>query len=397
MAGLSSRVVHGDAAVPRSAGSVAPPIVQTSTFEAGSSAEFVQVATERRGSAFYTRYGNPNHAQVAAVLADLESAPTAMVSASGMATLTTTALALLSAGDHVVAQRSTYGGTASLLLNVLPRFGVTCTQVDQSDVSAFAAALRPETRLVLVETPSNPLLEVTDLPAVAALAHDSGALVVADNTFASPVNSRPLELGADLVWHSATKYLGGHSDLSAGVVAGRTELLDRIWDTAVITGATLGPFDAWLLLRGLRTLPLRVRQHNANGLALAHALQNHPAVAAVHYPGLVSHAQHAVAAAQMSGFGGVLSLELAGGYPAAEAFIAGLRYARRAASLGSVETLVVHPAAMWAAMLAPNQLDDAGVSPGLVRLAAGIEDTEDLVADALQSLSRLPTSGTSAA
>lgn len=397
MAGLGTRVVHGDAVLPRGAGSVAPPIVQTSSFAAGSGEEFVQVATERRGSAFYTRYGNPNHAQVAAVLADLEGAAAAMVFASGMATITTTALALLKAGDHVVAQRSTYGGTASLLLNVLPRFGVSCTQVDQTDPAAFEAALQPQTRLVLVETPSNPLLEVTDLPAIAALAHRAGALVVADNTFASPVNSRPLELGVDLVWHSATKYLGGHSDLSAGVLAGSAELLDRVWDTAVITGATLGPFDAWLLLRGMRTLPLRVRQHNANGLALAAALQEHPAVTAVHYPGLATHPQHKVAAAQMSGFGGVLSLELADGYPAAEAFIAGLRYARRAASLGSVETLVVHPAAMWAAMLAPDQLDDAGVDPGLVRLAAGIEDTDDLVNDVLQSLNRLPASNTSAA
>ncbi|GIJ47954.1 methionine gamma-lyase [Virgisporangium aliadipatigenens] len=387
--GWNSRAVHGDAQVPRTAGAVSPPIVQTSTFAADSAREFADLALEKRGSGFYTRYGNPNHAQVAAVLADLEGAEAATVFASGMAAITTTVLALVRAGDHVVLQRRHYGGVPSLLLNLLPKFGVTCTQVDQTDVRAFAAALRPRTRLVLVESPSNPLLDITDLRAVSALARDSDALTVADNTFATPVNSRPLALGADLVWHSATKYLGGHSDLSAGVLAGPAALLDRIWDTAVITGAVLGPFDAWLLLRGIRTLPLRMRQHNANGLALAHAMRAHPAVANVYYPGLPDHPGHATAAAQMDGYGGVVSLELAGGYPAAERFVDGLRLARRAASLGSVETLVVHPATMWQAILHADQVEDAAMSPGLIRLSAGIEDTADLVADVTRSLDAL--------
>jgi methionine-gamma-lyase len=368
---------------------VSPPIVQTSTFAADSAREFADVALERRGSGFYTRYGNPNHAQVASVVADLEGAQTAMVFASGMATITTAALALLRSGDHVVAQRRHYGGVPSLLLNLLPRYGVSCTQVDQTDPAAFAAAMRPETRLVLVESPSNPLLDITDLRAVSALARDAGALTIADNTFATPVNSRPLSLGADLVWHSATKYLGGHSDLTAGVLAGPVDLLDRIWDTAVITGAVLGPIDAWLLLRGIRTLPLRIRQHNSNGLALAHAMRAHPAVARVYYPGLPDHPQHALAATQMDGYGGVLSVELAGGYPAADRFIDGLRHARRAASLGSVETLVVHPATMWQAILRPDQLEDAAMSPAMVRLSAGIEDTDDLVDDVTRSLDAL--------
>jgi methionine-gamma-lyase len=390
MTGWSSRAVHADATVPRAAGAVSPPIVQTSTFAAESAREFADLALERRGSGFYTRYGNPNHAQVAAVLADLEGAESAMVFASGMATITTAVLALVRSGDHVMAQQRHYGGVPSLLLNLLPKFGVSCTQVDQSDTEAFAAAIRPETRLVLVESPSNPLLDITDLRAVSALAWDAGALTIADNTFATPVNSRPLALGADLVWHSATKYLGGHSDLTAGVLAGPAHLLDRVWDTAIITGAVLGPIDAWLLLRGVRTLPLRVRQHNSNGLALAEAMRAHPAVAAVYYPGLPDHPRHATAAAQMDGYGGVLSVELAGGYAAADRFIDGLRYARRAASLGSVETLVVHPATMWQAILRPDQLGDAAMSPGLVRLSAGIEDTDDLVADVIHSLDALP-------
>jgi methionine-gamma-lyase len=390
MTGWSSRAVHADAAVPRAAGAVSPPIVQSSTFAADSAQEFTERALERRGSGFYTRYGNPNHAQVASVLADLEGAETAMVFASGMATITTAVLALVRSGDHVVAQQRHYGGVPSLLLNLLPKFGVHCTQVDQTDTEAFAAAMRPQTRLVLVESPSNPLLDITDLRAVSALARDAGALTIADNTFATPVNSRPLAFGADLVWHSATKYLGGHSDLSAGVLAGPADVLDRVWDTAIITGAVLGPIDAWLLLRGLRTLPLRVRQHNRNGLALAHAMRAHPAVAAVHYPGLPDHPAHGIAAAQMDGYGGVVSVELAGGYEAADRFIDGLRLARRAASLGSVETLVVHPATMWQAILRPDQLGDATMSPGLVRVSAGIEDTDDLVDDVTRSLDALP-------
>ena len=188
-----------------------------------------------------------------------------------------------------------------------------------------------------------------------------------------------------MVWHSATKYLNGHTDVSAGVLAGPAELLNRIWDTGVLTGATLGPFDAWLLLRGMRTLPLRVKRHNANGQALAEALEGHPAVARVHYPGVASHPQHALAGKQMSGFGGVLALELAGGFEAAEAFLSRLHYARRSASLGGVESLAVHPAAMWRGMLSEDQIIASGVSPGLVRLAGGIEDTADLVDDVLSA------------
>jgi len=306
-----------------------------------------------------------------------------MVTASGMAALTTAVLALVSAGHHVIGQTSTYGGTASLLLNLLPRLGVSVTQVDQADPAAFERALTPKTRLILLESPSNPLLRITDLRAVAELARANNVLTMADNTFATPLNQRPAELGIDLVWHSATKYLNGHSDVSAGVLAGPAELLDQIWDVALLTGAVLGPFDAWLLLRGLRTLPLRMPRHNDNGLALATALAEHPAVARVYYPGLASHPQHAVAAGQMSGFGGVLGVELAGGFDAAEAFLGRLRYARRSASLGGVESLAVHPAAMWRGMLSEEQIAASGVPDGLVRFAAGTEDTADLVADVL--------------
>ncbi|MFI6478659.1 trans-sulfuration enzyme family protein [Nonomuraea sp. NPDC050663] len=341
---------------------------------------FAQAAVEARGKDFYTRFGNPNHVQAAAVIAELEGAQAAMVTASGMAAITTAVLALVSAGDHVIGQKSTYGGTASLLQNLLPRLGVSSTLVDQSDPGAFAEALRDETRLILVETPSNPLLQITDLRAVADLARDHGALTMADNTFATPLNQRPLNFGIDLVMHSATKYLNGHSDVSAGALAGPAQLLDCVWETGLLTGATLGPIDAWLLLRGMRTLPLRIPRHNANGLALAQALAEHPAVAKVHYPGLASHPQYKLACEQMSGFGGVLGVEFTGGYEMADAFLGRLRYPRRSASLGGVESLAVHPASMWRGMLSQEQIA-AALPLGLVRLAIGIEDTADLVAD----------------
>jgi methionine-gamma-lyase len=364
--------------------------VQSATFSAESDERFTEIATEARGSAFYTRYGNPNHAQVAAVVAELEGAETGLVTASGMGAISTIALALLAAGDHVVVQRSTYGGTTSLATGLLARFGVSGTQVDQTDSAAFDRALRPETRLVLVETPSNPLLELTDLTAVVASAHAAGALVVVDNTFATPVNQRPLSAGADLVWHSGTKFLGGHSDVSAGVVVGPAGLVERVWRTAIVTGSTLGPLDAWLLLRGIRTLPLRVQRHNANALALARALEGHPAVARVRYPGLPSHPQHGLARRQMSGFGGVLGVDLAAGRAGAAALLAGLRLAKRAASLGSVGTLVVHPRSMWAGIVDPGQLAATGIGEGLVRVSTGIEDTADLVEDFLAALDRAP-------
>ena len=382
MSGSSTIAIHADRDVYPSR-AVARPIYQTAAFWTEDAEQFAQVAVDPRGHDFYTRYGNPNHAQVAAVVAELEHAEAAMVTASGMAALTTAVLGLVSAGDHVIGQKSTYGGTASVLLNLLPRLGITTTQVDQTEPGAFERAVTPRTRLILLESPSNPLLQITDLRSIAAIARTRGVLTLADNTFATPLNQRPIDLGIDLVWHSATKYLNGHSDVSAGVLAGPAEILNQIWDVAVLTGAVLGPFDAWLLLRGIRTLPMRMPRHDSNGQALAEALSEHPAVSRVHYPGLPSHPQHALAASQMRRFGGVLAVELAGGYEAADAFIGRLAHFHRSASLGGVESLAVHPAAMWRGMLSEQDIAASGVPLNLVRLAAGTEDTEDLVTDVL--------------
>jgi len=299
-------------------------------------------------------------------------------------------LALVRQGDHIGAQRNHYMGTSKLLAETLPRFGVSATLVDQTDSAAFATAITPRTRLILVETPANPTMQLTDLRAIAELARPRGILTLADNTFASPLNQRPLEHGIDLVMHSATKFLGGHHDLSAGVVAGPRALLDTIWETAIVLGAVLGPFDAWLLLRGLRTLPLRIERHNRSALAIARFLEQHPAVEAAYYPGLERHPQHDLARRQMAGPGGVLSFAVRGGYAATQRFMAALRLVEQAVSLGGFETLAVHAAAMWEGTLGEQGMAEAGIQPNLVRLAVGLEDERDLIADLEQALAASP-------
>ena len=383
---IETRLIHADRALNRTA-AVAPPIFQTATFRAESAEDFALRAGHPRHPEYYTRFGNPNHAQAESVLAAAEGAEAAVVSASGMGALSSAVLAIVGQGAHVVAQENHYGGTTAFLHDFLPRFGVEVTQVDQTDPAAFASAMRPNTKLVLVESPSNPVMKITDLRAVAELARERGALTIADNTFATPLNQRPLDLGIDLVFHSATKYLGGHSDLIAGVVMGSAALVERVWNTHVILGAALAPFDAWLLLRGMRTLSLRVEKHNANALALAEFLEGHPAVKAVHYPGLRSHEQHALASSQMSGFGGMLSFELKGGYDAASSFLKQVCLASNAASLGGVETLVVSAGANFLHYMTAEEAERLGMPLGLVRVSAGIEAADDLIADFEQALS----------
>ncbi|HEY8448124.1 MAG TPA: aminotransferase class I/II-fold pyridoxal phosphate-dependent enzyme [Thermomicrobiales bacterium] len=382
---FASLAIHADDPIEQTA-SVAPPIHQTSTFAAETDEEFAAMATEPRHPRYYTRYGNPTLARAEAVIAALEGAEAALVAASGMGAIASAVLTLVGQGDHVVAQQNHYMGTSKLLGEFLPRFGVTSTLVDQTDPAAFEAALTPQTKLIIVETPANPTLQLTDLRAVADLARSHGILTLADNTFASPVNQQPLALGIDLVMHSGTKYLGGHHDLIAGVIAGSRSLIERIWDSSIVLGATLGPFDAWLLLRGLRTLPLRVRQHNATAQAIAEFLDRHPAIEAVHYPGLPSHPQHELARRQMSGFGGTLSFAVRGGYEATQRFMRGLRLIKQAVSLGGFETLAVHAAAMWAGTLGEEGARQAGVQPNLVRLSTGLEDPADIINDLDQAL-----------
>lgn len=380
-----SLVIHGDASEDEDS-SVAPAIYPTSTHRARNAREFAEMANQPRHPRYYTRYGNPTHARCERLLARLENAQVALLFASGMGAICAAVLSHVGSGDHVLAQGAHYMGTTKLLSDLLPRFGVDVTLVDQTDTAAFERALRPRTKLVMLETPSNPTLALTDLAAVAQFAKAAGATTLTDNTFATPINQRPRELGIDIVVHSATKYLGGHSDLVAGVVAGDAATVERVWETAIVLGATASPFDAWLLLRGLRTLPLRVERHGATALEIARFLEAHPAVARVHYPGLESHPQHALAIRQMKGFGGVLSFDLKAGYAAAQRLVSSLRLASNAVSLGGVETLAVHAASVWEGSLTPEQIRSAGVAPGLVRLAVGLESPADLIADLQRAL-----------
>ena len=369
--------------------SITPPIEWSAPFRAEDAEDFARMASTARHPRYYTRYGHPLQARIARIVADLEGADTGLVTASGMGAIATVLLGLLRAGDRIVAQRNHYMGTTRLITELLDRFGVTADFVDQTEVSAFESALCTPAALVMLESPTNPDCSLTDLEAVSARARAAGCIVVVDNTFASPLNQRPLALGADLVVHSATKFLGGHHDLTAGVVVGSEALIERLWATQIVLGATLSPMDAWLLLRGLRTLAVRVERINANALAVAQALDAHPAVASVSYPGLPSHPQYALATRQMRGGGGVIGLRLNADYAATARFVAGLRLATHAVSLGGVETLVVHAAAMWAGTLDEADMRRAGIEPNLVRLSVGLEHPQDLIADITRSLDTL--------
>jgi cystathionine gamma-lyase len=381
----ATTLIHGDAGLDDDS-SVAPPIHPSVTYRGTSAEHFREMATVPRHSRFYTRYGGPTHARVEAILAQLERGESALLLASGMAAISTTVLAHVKTGDHVVAQRSHYMGTTQLVTRVLAQFDIAATVVEQSDPEAFAAAITPRTRLIIVESPSNPLLALTDLGRVAAIARGRGITTLADNTFATPINTCPLALGIDLVVHSATKFLGGHHDLLAGAVVGPRTSLERIWELSIVLGGNLGSFEAWLLLRGLRTLALRVERQNATALAVARFLERHPAVARVHYPGLESHPQHALARTQMRGFGGVLSAVVRGGMSAALACMQRLRLFTQAVSLGGIESLSMHAATVWSGTLSEEQTEAAGVDAGLIRLSVGLEDAADLIGDLEQAL-----------
>lgn len=379
-------VLHGDAGFATDA-SVVAPIHYSATFRADSAEAFADMANTPRHPGLYTRYGNPVHQRVEAILAELEGTETALLMGSGMGAISTTILGLLKAGDHVIAQQRHYMSTSKLFEEVLPNFGVTSTIVDQTDLQALAAAIRPETRLIMVETPVNPTLTITDLAAVAKLAQSHGIITVADNTFASPLNQKPHALGIDIVVHSATKYFGGHHDITAGAVCCSRELAERIWHMHTTLGAVLSPMDAWLLLRGLRTMALRMERINANALGVAQWLQEQPQVERVFYPGLASHPQHELASRQMTGFGAVIAFSIKGGFEATSRFVASLKLATHAVSLGGVETLVVHTAAMWAGTMTEAQMAAASIEPNFVRMSVGVEHIEDLKADLATALS----------
>ena len=372
--------VHGTGAGEKSPGSpVVPPIHQSATFH---------WADPRDGELLYTRYGNnPNQVELARKVAALEGTEAAVALASGMAATAMTLLALTDAGDHVVASSQLYGATQGLLRSELPRRGVTATFVDPgAPLDSWKAELRPETRVVYLELPTNPTLRFFDPRPLVELAHARGVKVACDATFASPVNLRAASLGIDAVIHSATKYLGGHADVIAGVVAGSHELVDEVIRLTRLYGPSIDPNTAWLLDRGIRTLEVRVQRHNENGLAVARFFEGHAAVERVVYPGLASHPDHEVARSLLAGFGGMVSVVLKGGGPAADRFVSALRLALAAPSLGGVQTLVSQPRYTSHAGLTREQREAQGIPDGFVRISVGIENPADLVADFEQAL-----------
>jgi len=386
MSHIETDLIHsGDAF--NTSRSVVPPIYQTATYYAPPSVDaFIEAATEARYPHFYQRHGNPVSSQTAELLAKLEGKEAALLTATGMAAISTAILSVVKAGDHVVAQESHYSAAGIFLREMLPQFGIEVSYADQADNESFRRAIRENTRLIYLETPSNPNLALTDLAFVGALAQSKGITTICDNTFASPINQRPGDFGIDIVVHSATKYLGGHSDLTAGVICGTSAMVNQAWKKLLSLGGSLAPFDSWLLLRGLRTLAMRVRQINDNALQLAQWLEQQPLVKGVIYCGLPSHPQYELAQRQLNGFTGMLCVEIDGDtekqqFDRAQGILSHLEIFANAPSLGGVESLIVHPASMWGLHHSKEQKKKAGIGDGMLRISVGIEHIDDLIAD----------------
>jgi cystathionine beta-lyase/cystathionine gamma-synthase len=376
--GFSTRAIHAGQEADPATGATVVPIYATSTY--------TQAAPGQHKGYEYSRSGNPTRTALETALASLEEGERGLAFASGLAATTAVFGALLRPGDEVAASADLYGGTFRLLDKVFKPWGMTARYTDDSSAAGFEKIITPKTKLVWIETPTNPLLQILDIAALAEVSHKHGAKIAVDNTFASPYLQRPLTLGADLVVHSTTKYLGGHSDVVGGCVVGGKELLDPIKFYQNAAGGVPGPFDSYLVLRGLKTLAVRMDRHCDNATSLASWLVKHPAVAKVYYPGLPDHPNHAVAAKQMKNFGGMISLKLIGGIPAAKQFLTRTKLFSLAESLGGVESLVCHPTTMTHASIPKDVREARGVDDGLIRLSVGIEDVADLRTDLERAL-----------
>lgn len=384
MPGFSTRAIAAASHAPEAPQPpVNVPIYATSTFAVADAAELGELLEFARPGHSYSRYSNPTHEALELALAELEGADAGLATASGMAAIHGAIVAFLGAGDEIVLPRAVYGGTIGLLRGVLARLGIGYHVADTTDRDAVSDALTRRTQMLWLETISNPTTAVADIAALVELAHARGVMVVVDNTFASPALANPLTLGADLVIHSTTKYIGGHSDFIGGAVLGSEERIRTVREVVLNVGGNASPWEAFLALRGLKTLGLRMERHSSNALAVASALERASGVAAVRYPGLASHPQHELAARVLRDgmAGGMMAIELVGGRPHGERFLTRVSVAVHATSLGSVETLVSHPASSSHRQLSDDELAAAGLGPGTVRVSVGLEDAEDLVAD----------------
>ena len=380
---VETAAVRGASDLEKKSGPVTAPIYQTSTFEVTDNEEQIRITTTDR---YYTRWGNPTTTLAEETISALEGTETARVFASGMGAITTTILALLKAGDHIVAQRDIYGGVTKFFSEWLPKLGIETTFVDTNEYEQHATAILPKTRMLYLESPTNPSLRIVDMKKTAALAKQHGLISMMDSTFGTPINQHPAEYGIDLIMHSGTKYLSGHADLTCGVVGGRQDLIARIDDSRKTLGNCMDPHAAFLLIRGLKTLAVRVARHNENALRVAEFLEGHAKVRRVHYPFLKSHPQYAIAREQMSGGSGMVTFEVEGTGNDARRVSEAMRMFTLATSLGGVESLVSIPVLTSHAMISAEQRAKMGVTEQMVRLSVGIENAEDLIEDLERAL-----------
>jgi len=384
-----TEAVRGGTDLQKKNAPLATPIYQTSTFEVTDNEQQLRAT---HTDMFYTRYGNPTNTVAEAAIAELEGADAALLFSSGMNAITTSILALVKSGDHIVAQRDIYGGVTKFLTQWLPKLGVETTFVDSTDYDQHARAIRPNTKLLHLESPTNPTLRVVDLRRAAEIAKRNNLITIIDSTFATPINTRPVEFGIDLVMHSGTKYFGGHHDIICGIIAGRRDLIEKIHETRTTLGGSMDPFAAWLLLRGIKTLAVRVQRQNDNALRVAQFLAQHSKVRRVHYPFLDGHPQRTIAMQQMKGGGGMVSFEVDGSGEDARRLSEALHLFTLAPSLGGVDSLVSIPVLTSHAMISPDQRQKMGITEQLIRLSVGIENADDLIADLEQALAAVSSS-----
>jgi len=380
--------VRGGVNLQKRHAAMAQPIYQTSTFQVSDSDQQLRATGS---DMYYTRYGNPTHTAVEQAIAELEGTDAALLFSSGMTAITTSILALVKNGDHIVAQRDLYGGVTKFLSNWASKFGLETTFVDTTDYDQHARAIRPNTKLLYLESPTNPTLRVVDLRRTSAIAREHGLITLIDSTFATPINTRPAEFGIDVVLHSGTKYLGGHTDLICGVATGRRDLIDKIRETRTTLGGVMDPHAAFLLLRGMKTLAVRVERQNQSALRIAEFLTRHSQVRSVNYPFLQGHPQRSLAMEQMKGGGGLLSFEVEGSGEDAKKVSESLQLFTLAPSLGGVESLVSIPVLTSHLMISAEHREKMGINEQLVRLSVGIENTDDLIADLNQALATVVT------
>lgn len=387
-AGFATRAIHFGYEPQDEHGALTPPMHLSSTFAFETAEAGGEMFAGTRQGHFYTRVSNPTNDLLERRLAALEGAEAGLAAASGMGAITAVMWTFLSPGDEVITDKTLYGCTFSFMRDGLARFGITVTHVDLTDPQALIDAISPKTRMVYFETPANPNMRLVDIAAIATIARAAGARTVVDNTYATPFLTRPIALGADIVVHSATKYLGGHGDLIGGLVAGSAADMTEVRVVGIkdMTGAAMSPFNAFLILRGLKTLQIRVERHCRSAMVVARWLEAQPAVSVVHYPGLESFPQHELAGRQMADFGGMIAFELKGGMTAGVTMMNRLNMIRRAVSLGDAESLIEHPASMTHATYTPEERQAHGISDGLVRLSVGLEDVDDILADLVQAL-----------